>query len=607
MATDADGASLTYAIAASPTSGTVTVSGNIASYSPNAGFNGSDSFTYTANDGTDSSNTATVNISVIASSGFAGKIISTSGVLLPNIQIEALDASGAVISTVTSDASGEFEILGEAGTPLTLRFTGAGYANQVAVVSLPDLPAGMLPLNITMIGRSASQVVDVDVGGTISDIKGASVTVVAGSFVDTSGIAVSGNIDVTITPVNTEDITTFPSFPGEFLGIEEMTSQQTTIATLGTVEYTFSQGGEPLQLASGQTAQIEMPLWTSINPQNGNRIEAGDTIPLWSLNESTGIWEQENSGTVAFNLNSPTGLVLQATVSHFTWWNIDYPIPSAEVSVSLASTTTEGVGTVKVRTDAPGFSVSARNVLSGGDPVTGLIPANYKSCFWIEYVDLSGNHASTSEQCINSPVDGAQYSLNFAVVVTNTLTLNTPSYQSTYAESEAIQITVSPQTLESSVTYAVTSGTLPAGLTLTPDRNVYADLSGAIATPGSYQFTLTGTDAGGITDDVTIMFDVLSSAAPVLAPSQGAVFPAGNPVIFPITVISTGSSPVTSWSVVNADNSMVAPGITISSNGVFSMDNFSGGTQMFLVRAYNAAGPSNITMLTITDNFGQPL
>jgi len=46
--------------------GTVTIAGNVATYTPNANFNGTDSFTYKANDGELDSNTATVTITVYA-------------------------------------------------------------------------------------------------------------------------------------------------------------------------------------------------------------------------------------------------------------------------------------------------------------------------------------------------------------------------------------------------------------------------------------------------------------------------------------------------------------------------------------------------------------
>ena len=63
-ATDPEGQALTYAVTGGPSNGSLTGTAPNLTYTPNAGFSGSDSFTFTANDGTNTSNTATVSITV---------------------------------------------------------------------------------------------------------------------------------------------------------------------------------------------------------------------------------------------------------------------------------------------------------------------------------------------------------------------------------------------------------------------------------------------------------------------------------------------------------------------------------------------------------------
>ncbi|GEM_PF-4521468 len=63
---DVEGSARTYAIVANPSHGTVSLSGATATYTPAANYNGSDSFTFRANDGALNSNTATVSITVSA-------------------------------------------------------------------------------------------------------------------------------------------------------------------------------------------------------------------------------------------------------------------------------------------------------------------------------------------------------------------------------------------------------------------------------------------------------------------------------------------------------------------------------------------------------------
>src|SRR5205814_2057290 len=65
--TDEDGNTLTAAVVAQPAHGTVTVNADGSfTYTPVLNYNGSDSFTYKANDGTVDSNTATVTVAVAA-------------------------------------------------------------------------------------------------------------------------------------------------------------------------------------------------------------------------------------------------------------------------------------------------------------------------------------------------------------------------------------------------------------------------------------------------------------------------------------------------------------------------------------------------------------
>ena len=63
---DADGDVLSYAIVSSPTNGTITLSGEVATYIPNINFSGTDSFQFKVNDGEQDSNVATITLIINA-------------------------------------------------------------------------------------------------------------------------------------------------------------------------------------------------------------------------------------------------------------------------------------------------------------------------------------------------------------------------------------------------------------------------------------------------------------------------------------------------------------------------------------------------------------
>lgn len=70
--------------------------------------------------------------------------------------------------------------------------------------------------------------------------------------------------------------------------------------------------GNPLQLVAGKTATINLPIAST------QLAGAPATIPLWYFDETENIWKEEGTAT-------KQGNNYVCTVSHFTWWNCDYP------------------------------------------------------------------------------------------------------------------------------------------------------------------------------------------------------------------------------------------------------------------------------------------
>ena len=95
--TEVDGDVLTYTIVDNPANGTIVLNGNIATYTPSANWNGIDTFTYKANDGTSDSNTATVTIVVNPLDGIpiANDVISSTNEDTPvQITLDGTDEDG---------------------------------------------------------------------------------------------------------------------------------------------------------------------------------------------------------------------------------------------------------------------------------------------------------------------------------------------------------------------------------------------------------------------------------------------------------------------------------------------------------------------------------
>jgi uncharacterized protein len=118
--TDRNGDVLTYSLVNGPANGAVTInaSGNYI-YTPNANFNGADSFTYRANDGVTNSTTATISLTVNAvNDPLANLVLVSGGSVVENAAMEAAvaqltttDPDGSVVSyALLNDAAGRFTI-----------------------------------------------------------------------------------------------------------------------------------------------------------------------------------------------------------------------------------------------------------------------------------------------------------------------------------------------------------------------------------------------------------------------------------------------------------------------------------------------------------------
>lgn len=452
-------------------------------------------------------------------SNISGRVTTVDGSVLPNVAINVL--SGGVSSAATiSTANGQFSVELLANSDVVLQFTSAGYADQVAPARSPK-SNGNVFLDIVMIPRSAVQSFSAGTNVTLTGSDGAGVSVTAGSFVDGNGIAVNGNIDLTITPVDVSRPATLAAFPGEFSGVLEGALTDTPIISLGTVEFEFSQNGQPLQLAAGQTADVTIPIYMSTY-QDGSPIMTGDLIPLWSLNEDTGIWQQEGMGTVVASTDSPSGLAMQATVSHFSWWNCDVSMNAAQAIVTVFGPDT-GTALIKARTFADiGWRPNTVETVSAvATPTAPLyIPSNGEVCFWAEISFDNGSNGTTNESCITA-APGSLVIVDLVAPIAGPVNISTRPADTAgvldvvgYLNYPIRRVQFQPTTYETAVSYAIISGALPAGLSLNPVNPTGAEISGVATVTGSYSVVVQAIDAEGDTDSITVNYTVTADIPP---------------------------------------------------------------------------------------------
>ena len=248
------------------------------------------------------------------------------------LQLNVVDEQGTVLEGATASTA-DTNILSQAhdeNSPLTvevdpsedsvvLRIDKTGY--ETGLVYLPN---ALAPLSSTVMLKKRLPPIRVDgaTGGEFAGVDGAKVTIAAESLERPDGSTAFGEVLLYINTVNTADESELAAFPGSFDGLASSDTTPGMLASLGVTSFRFEQGGEKLQLKSGEVSQLVLPLYAGAY-EDGTPIPLGDLIPMWRLNEETGIWEEESTGVVVAMASSPTGLGLQASTVHFSSFNAD--------------------------------------------------------------------------------------------------------------------------------------------------------------------------------------------------------------------------------------------------------------------------------------------
>ncbi|MEJ2763401.1 hypothetical protein VV869_05405 [Photobacterium sp. MCCC 1A19761] len=71
------------------------------------------------------------------------------------------------------------------------------------------------------------------------------------------------------------------------------------------------------------TLTFDVPADT-INPGTNEKIKTGETIPVWSYDETTGRWKTEGDGTVGAPNAATNTFTLAKDITHLSYYNLDY-------------------------------------------------------------------------------------------------------------------------------------------------------------------------------------------------------------------------------------------------------------------------------------------
>ncbi|MEZ4986159.1 MAG: hypothetical protein R2795_14165 [Saprospiraceae bacterium] len=215
-------------------------------------------------------------------------------------------------------------------------------------------------------------------GGTI-DVAGATVQFPADAFANASGSLYNGEVRVFAQWLNPVAENLGNIMPGALYGVNT-DGEEVLMTSMGMLAVELEDAnGNPLQLAGGRKATLSFPIPAAL------QSHASNEIPLWYFDETDGIWIEEGKATLQDG-------VYTGQVSHFTYWNVDFPTGSPLVQingcVSYADGTPVSYRSFRVRDAATEqiFGFGSTDAVGG---FGGLLPIN--SVFNLEFTDACGN------------------------------------------------------------------------------------------------------------------------------------------------------------------------------------------------------------------------
>lgn len=267
-------------------------------------------------------------------------------------------------TTYLTDAKGFFNInsamLDKYVTTVTVNKTGYFKAFRSWSAT-----AGRNYLSIKLIPKTLAATISALGGGTATLSNSTTITLQANSIVvKSTGAAYTGEVKVYAAYIDPTASDLGAIVPGSMMGkdAEHMFILQSTGMVAVDLE---SPAGEALQLASGKTAGIKLPIPSSLTGK------APATIDTWSLNEQ-GIWVKEGTAT-------KNGNYFDMQVTHFSFWNCDYGLTPVHLTIHIQDNNGNPISNTVVQLTMPNNNTlwaTTSGITDSSGTVAGLVPSN---------------------------------------------------------------------------------------------------------------------------------------------------------------------------------------------------------------------------------------
>nr|WP_294708563.1 carboxypeptidase-like regulatory domain-containing protein [Prevotella sp.] len=315
----------------------------------------------------------------------SGIVRDASGTPIEGVSI----VSGSSSATTNTDGFFEFDqiqVVSVLNDRSVVRFSKAGYFDVVRSMNAADGASW----EVVMCKKENNDFTSIKTYSSSSDQ-----TLQAGEMkidmpqdgykVDGTGASYTGKVKSEMVYLDPNNERFSEMMPGGDLAAVRSDNSSAQLVSYGMTDLNmYAENGDKLQLKDGCKAKLTFPIPAGM----GENPPA--SIPLWSFNEKTGLWEEEGSAALQGN-------VYVGEVAHFSWVNLDYPekqgtvygyvkddtgkvLPGVRLSIGqlLTSTVTQSNGyyshDVPANTD---FCITVKDLYYGGidQKVSVKVPA----------------------------------------------------------------------------------------------------------------------------------------------------------------------------------------------------------------------------------------
>lgn len=319
----------------------------------------------------------------------SGIVRDASGTPIEGVSI----VSGSSAATTNTDGFFEFDqiqVVSVLNDRSVVRFSKAGYFDVVRSMDADDDAADGASWEVVMCKKENNDFTSIKTYSSSSDQ-----TLQAGEMkidmpqdgykVDGTGVGYTGKVKSEMVYLDPNNERFSEMMPGGDLAAVRSDNSSAQLVSYGMTDLNmYAENGDKLQLKEGSKAKLTFPIPAGM----GENPPA--SIPLWSFNEKTGLWEEEGSAALQGN-------VYVGEVAHFSWVNLDYPerqgtvygyvkddtgkiLPGIRLNIGqlLTSTVTKSDGyyshEVPANTD---FSITVKDLYYGGinQKVSVKVPA----------------------------------------------------------------------------------------------------------------------------------------------------------------------------------------------------------------------------------------